>query len=188
MPGEITAKLSQLRPGDRTNWTAVMPQVYSELRRLASAHLRREQSGFALQPTELVHETFLRLIRQHRVEWQNRGHFFGVAAQLMHLVLLDWVRRNKRLKRGGPEAVQIDLHDLKSPASPAETGALKEALHHLAQLDPRQAQIVQLRYFRGLTVEETAQELGISEKTVRRDWIMARAWLHAELSDEEHEP
>jgi RNA polymerase sigma factor (TIGR02999 family) len=173
--------LSLLKAGGPEGWTALIPLVYSELRRLAYAHLRKERGGASLQPTELVHEAYLRLIRQENVDWRSRTHFFGVAAHLMRLILVDQARKDKRLKRGGPMAVKADLSAVEPQLQPPGMEALSQALDRLAQLDPRQGLIVEMRYFSGMTAEETAEALGISEKTVRRDWTVARAWLHREL-------
>ena len=187
-PGDITSELSLLESGSREGWAKVIPKVYGELRRLAAAHLRMESENHTLQPTELVHEAYLRLIRQHQVDWHSRTHFFGVAAHLMRLILVDYARRRNRAKRGGTQAWRLDLSVVDPQAKPLDLDALHQALDRLAHLDPRQSRIVELRYFGGLTIEETADALGISPKTVRRDWTVARAWLYGELRKEAREP
>jgi RNA polymerase sigma factor (TIGR02999 family) len=176
-PGAITERLARLRPDQPEVWNDLLTLVYSDLHRLASRFMRDQVSGATLQPTALVNETYLRLLRQTAVEWKGRAHFFGVAALLMRRILLDEARRRAISVRVmeqtgrtlGPSEPNIDLCLLDS------------ALTRLAQLDARQAGVVELRYFGGLTIDETASFLGVSPKTVKRDWEMARAWLHAEL-------
>ena len=150
---------------------------------MADRCLRGEDAGHSLQPTALVHEAYLRLIDQSRVEWHNRAHFFGVAAQLMRRILIDHAKTKHRAKRGGP-ARKLSLDEIADfghePA--AELVALDDALKILAEMDERKSRIVELRYFGGLTVEETAQVLGVSDKTVMRDWNLAKAWLYQELN------
>lgn len=161
----------------------LFPVVYEELRRLAAAVLRRERPGHTLQPTALVHEAFLRLadVPQHR--WRDRQHFVAVAARAMRRVLVDHARGRQALKRGVDLRIPIDDIDVASaPPGGIDLVALDEALATLASLDPRQARIVELRFFGGLTVEETALVIGASERTVKRDWQMARAWLRRELA------
>jgi RNA polymerase sigma-70 factor, ECF subfamily len=187
-PGNVTSELSLLQAGSLEGWAKFIPKVYAELRRLAAAHLNRESPYNALQPTELVHEAYLRLIRQRSVEWQSRTHFFGVAAHLMRLILVDYARRRNRAKRGGPEPWHVNISVVDPQARTLDVEALDEALDRLTKLDARQGRIVELRYFGGLTVDETAEVLGMSPKTVRRDWTVARAWLHGELRKEAHEP
>ncbi len=159
-----------------------MPVVYEELRRLAKQHLRRERPDHTLQATALVHEAYLRLVDQRAVTWQNRAHFFGVAAQLMRRILVDYARRRQAAKRGGA-ALKVSLNELVLAAEERseEVVALDEALERLAAMDPRQGRVVELRIFSGLTVEETAEVLGISPATVKREWTMARAWLSREI-------
>jgi RNA polymerase sigma factor (TIGR02999 family) len=152
---------------------------------MADHYLRGEDSGHSLQPTALVHEAYLRLIDQTKVEWHNRAHFFGVAAQMMRRILIDHAKAKHRVKRGG-SAVRVELDENANftHERAAELLALDDALHALARLDERKSRIVELRYFGGLTVEETAQVLGISDKTVMRDWSLAKAWLFRELTNE----
>lgn len=149
---------------------------------MADNYLRGEDSGHSLQPTALVHEAYLRLIDQTKVEWHNRAHFFGVAAQMMRRILIDHAKAKHRLKRGGT-AVRVELDDNLNftQERAAELIALDEALQALAAMDERKSRIVELRYFGGLSVEETAQVLGISDKTVMRDWNLAKAWLYQQL-------
>jgi RNA polymerase sigma-70 factor (ECF subfamily) len=162
-----------------------MPIVYEELRRQAARYLRREQEGHTLQTTALIHEAYVRLVDQRNVQWQNRAHFFGIAAQLMRRILVDHARAKKRVKRGGSD-VRVSLADADVAVKGQELDvvAVDEALQRLAALDEQQSRVVELRFFSGLTVEETAEVMGISKATVKRDWAMAKAWLHRELSGE----
>ena len=162
----------------------LMPLVYRELRRLAHQYLNKERAGHTLQTTDLVHEAYVRLVDQRRVHWQNQAHFFGVAAELMRRILVDRARRRKRVKRGGG-AVMVSLGKaaLVKDRSSVDLLALDEALTKLAELDERKARVVELRFFGGLEVEETAAFMKISAVTVMREWKMAKAWLHRALSD-----
>jgi RNA polymerase sigma factor (TIGR02999 family) len=160
-----------------------MPLVYEELRKLAYYYMSQERSDHTLQPTALIHEAYLRLTGQKHIEWENRAHFLGVAAQMMRRVLVDHARAHQTDKRGGRESkvpLEEDL-ELFSPEQSHELVALDEALKKLAEMSSRQSRIIELRFFGGLTIEETAEVLGISPKTVRRDWSVASAWLHREL-------
>ncbi len=161
----------------------LLPLVYQELKRLASRYLRRERSNHTLQSTALVHEAFLRLIDQDRIQWQNRAHFFGVAAQMIRRILVDYARAQKSAKRGaGAPRLSLD-EALAAGASPdLDLVALDEALGKLAAIDPEQERIVELRYFAGLSIEETAEVVGISPATVKREWAMAKAWLYQNLA------
>ncbi len=181
-PGEVTRILQACGKGDQQAFDKLMPVVYEELRRLAKQHLRRERPDHTLQATALVHEAYLRLVDQRAVTWQNRAHFFGVAAQLMRRILVDYARRRQAAKRGGA-ALKVSLNELVLAAEERseEVVALDEALERLAAMDPRQGRVVELRIFSGLTVEETAEVLGISPATVKREWTMARAWLSREI-------
>ena len=183
-PNEITEQLIAWSKGDEAALETLIPAVYQELRRMADYYLRGEDSGHSLQPTALVHEAYLRLIDQTKVEWQNRAHFFGVAAQMMRRILIDHAKAKHRVKRGGT-AVKIVLDENAhfTQERAAELLALDDALRALAIMDERKSRIVELRYFGGLTVEETAQVLGISDKTVMRDWSLAKAWLYRELTN-----
>ena len=161
---------------------ALIPIVYEELRRLAHHYMRGERAGHTLQTTALVNEAYLRLVDIERIEWRSRGHFFAMAATVMRRVLVDHARERARDKRGGG-VVFTTLAEQGITSSPAiDVLALDEALDRLADMDPQQARIVELRYFTGLTIEETAVALGISSATVKRDWTWARAWLYQRLS------
>lgn len=182
-PNEITEQLIAWSNGDEAALDALIPAVYQELRRMADYYLRGENTGHSLQPTALVHEAYMRLIDQTKVEWQNRAHFFGVAAQMMRRILVDHAKSKHRVKRGGT-APKVSLDETVSLSNEraAELVALDDALKVLNELDERKSRIVELRYFGGLTVDETAQVLGVSDKTVMRDWSLAKAWLYAQLS------
>ena len=183
-PNEITEQLIAWSKGDEAALEQLIPAVYQELRRMADHYLRGEDSGHSLQPTALVHEAYLRLIDQTKVEWQNRAHFFGVAAQMMRRILIDHAKAKHRVKRGGTAIkVMLDENVNFTQERASELLALDDALQMLSRMDERKSRIVELRYFGGLTVEETAQVLGISDKTVMRDWNLAKAWLHRELTN-----
>lgn len=178
-------------PARRTIVDNLMMQVYDELRHLAGKYLREGGAGITLQPTLLVHEAYLRMLEQRQIEWQNRSQFFLVAAQMMRRVLVDHCRSRQAKKRGG-EQFRVTLTDLLAAEAPEEIEilALDGALGTLAELDPRQASIVELRFFAGLSVEETAAALEISTATVKREWAAARAWLLVEIEGKRppHEP
>jgi RNA polymerase sigma factor (TIGR02999 family) len=161
-----------------------LPVVYAELRRQASGYLRRERAGHTLQTTALIHETYLKLIDQRAVNWQNRAHFYGIAAQAMRRILVDYARGRHREKRGGiVENLPLDAATLVSSGEKSiDLIALDEALKRLTEFDERQAQIVELRYFSGLTIEETAEILHLSPATVKSDWNVAKAWLRREIT------
>ena len=165
----------------------LMPLVYEELRRQAARFLRRERADHTLQTTALIHEAYLKLIDQREVKWQNRAHFFGIAAQAMRRILVDYARERNREKRGGAGRENLPLEEV-ALFLPAASGksvdlvALDEALTRLAEFDPRQARVVELRYFSGLSIDETAEVLGVSNPTVRRDWNLAKAWLYRQLT------
>ncbi len=178
LPGDITDRLSRLPSEGPQGWDRVVPLVYRRLRSIAAVYLRNGANAGVLQPTALVHETYLRLIRQEKVGWRDRVHFFSAAAHLMRLILLDHVRRG----RTGATVERSYLELQAVCGAQVERLAISHALDKLAVLDPRQARIVELRFFTGLTVEQTAAALGISPKTIKRDWSVARAWLHAELN------
>ena len=179
---DVTALLSQLTQGNHEASEKLIPLVYDELKRLARAYMRRERPDHTLQTTALVHEAYLRLARQQAVNWQGRSHFFGIAAQLMRRILIDHARSHLRNKRGGAmEVLPLDEAIVFSPEHSWELVKLDEALKDLSKLDARQSRIVELRFFGGLSVEETAEFLGITPKTVKRDWSVAKAWLHGEL-------
>lgn len=183
-PNSVTDLLVELTDGNDQVLEILLPIVYKELRGLANNYLRRERADHTLQPTALVHEAYLKLVDQKNVKWQNRAHFFGVAAQLMRRILVDHARKHNAEKRGGEfskeqlEEAIVVVSDEKS----FELLALDEALETLAQIDPQKSRIVELRYFGGLSVEETAEVMGISEITVKRHWKMAKAWLFGQIS------
>jgi RNA polymerase sigma factor (TIGR02999 family) len=183
---QVTQLLAKWSQGSLEAREALMPLVYNELRQLAASHLRRERSDHTLQATALVHEAYLRLVEQDHVNWQNRHHFFGAAANLMRRVLVDHARAHVAEKRGsGLPKVALTEAIVMSQEQPAELLALDESLTRLAALDPQQGRVVELRVFAGLTVEETAEILGVSTATVKRDWAVAKAWLLHEIRKEE---
>ena len=183
-PQEITGMLRQWSDGKQESLDSLLPLVYDELHRQASRFLRRERSGHTLQTTALIHEAYLKLIDQREVNWQNRAHFFGIAAQAMRRILVDHAKARHREKRGGEdenvplEAVTLAVLDARS----IDLEALDEALTQLARMDERQARIVELRYFSGLSIDETAAALRISPATVKSDWKLAKAWLYQEIT------
>ena len=176
---QVTELLAAWGGGDQAARDELMPLVYEELRRLARRFMHRERAGHTLQTSALVNEAFLRLVDQKNVRWQDRAHFFGIAARLMRQVLVDYARRRGYAKRGGDvRRVPLDEAVVVSEERAAEVVALDDALKSLAEIDPRKSQVVELRFFGGLSIEETAEVLGVSEGTVRRDWALAKAWLH----------
>ena len=180
---DVTELLAAWGRGDQQALEQLMPLVYRELRRLAHGRLGRERSGHSLQTTDLVHEAFLRMVDQQEAGWQNRSHFFAVAAQMMRRILVDYARSRRYAKRGGgAEQVELDEAMLVSSERAAEVVALDEALLRLAELDPRKSRVVELRFFGGLSIEETAEILDVSPGTVMRDWTLAKAWLQREIS------
>lgn len=183
-PQDVTRLLKDWSNGDTSALEALMPLVYDELHRLASRYLSRERPDHTLQSTALVHEAYLRLISQRDVHWQNRSHFFGVAAQMIRRILVDHARAHQAAKRGSG-AVKLSLDEaLASPENQPDLDllALDDALNRLAEIDPQQGRIVELRYFAGLSIDETAEVLHISPATVKRDWVMAKAWLFREIT------
>lgn len=179
----VTEMLKEWSEGNTRVLDNLMPVVYEELRRQASHFLRKERAGHTLQTTALIHEAYLKLIDQRAVEWQNRAHFFAIASTAMRRILVDYARERHREKRGGA-AENLPLDDalqISSKEKSIDLVALDEALTRLAEFDPRQARIVELRYFSGLDHEETAAVLGVSNATVRRDWNFAKAWLRQEI-------
>lgn len=179
-PGEVTVLLARVKSGDQDAVAELIPLVYRELRRLAGHFMRGERPGHTLEPTALVHEAYLRLVEQDEANWQNRAQFMAIAAQIMRRILLEYARRRRAAKRTAPEVA--------TPADGVEAVpweevlAVDQALERLQQLSPQQAQVAELRYFGGLSVEETAEVLSVSPRTVKRDWAAAKAWLHAHLS------
>ncbi|HEV7473883.1 MAG TPA: sigma-70 family RNA polymerase sigma factor [Pyrinomonadaceae bacterium] len=185
---EVTQLLQQWSEGDVTAIDKLIPLIYDELRRQAANYMRRERPGQSLQTTALVHEAYLRLVDQRAVEWQNRNHFFGIAAKLMRRILVDHARQHQAVKRGGTELKLLPLDDAATALAGEEIDlvALDEALTRLALLDEQQSRVVELRFFSGLSVEETAEVLGVSTRSVKREWRSAKAWLRTELSKGEH--
>jgi len=184
-PNEITDRLIAWGAGDRAAFDQLLPIVYQELRRMAGNYLRRENPGHTLQPTALVHEAWLRLIDQARVDWRNRGQFFGVAAQMMRRILVDHAKSKHREKRGG-DAARLSLDEVinLSRERAADLLALDDALGELTRVDERKSRVVELRYFGGFSVEETARILEVSPETVMRDWKLAKAWLYQQIKRE----
>jgi RNA polymerase sigma factor (TIGR02999 family) len=178
LPGDVTRLFEALASDDRAVVPEVLPLLYEELRGLAALYLRRERAHHTLQPTALVHEAYLRLMTQERVAWKNRAHVVGIAGRLMRRVLVDHARARHAAKRGGHETrVALEDVDAADKMPDVEILDLDRALHKLAAFDARQSQIVELRYFGGLSVEEVAEVLSLSPATVKREWQMARAWL-----------
>ena len=178
---DLTALLRDASEGDQTALDRLMPLVYGELRKIAASYLRQERKDHTLQPTALVHEAYLRLTHQKDVAWQNRAHFYGIAAQMMRRILVDHARKRQAAKRDA-SAWKVATAEVDGGAESApELLALDRALEELEKIDPQQAKIVELRFFGGLTVEETAEVAGISPRTVKREWRTAKAWLRREI-------
>ena len=198
-PADVTTLLQRWSEGDRSALDRLLPLIHTELRRIAAQQLSGERDGHTLVPTALVNELFLKLVDQRRAAWDNRAHFFAVAAQLMRRILVDYARSRQADKRGG-SVTRLSLEDLaddgavqhppdvRGAAAAADVLAIDQALERLAQLDPDQARIVELRFFAGLTVDETAHVLQRSARTVKREWRLARAWLYRELRSERPGP
>ena len=182
-PKEVTQLLIAWSNGEEDALEKLVPLIYDELRRIARRYMKREPAGHTLQTTALVNEAYLRLIEQKGMKWRNRAHFFAISAQLMRRILVSMARARHANKRGG-EARQVSLDEalVISEERAAELVALDEAMNELAALDPRRSRVVELRYFGGLSVEETAEVLNISPETVMRDWKRAKAWLYTELN------
>jgi len=182
-PQGITQLLERWSEGDEKALDQLMPLVYAELHRLAGAYLRRERRGQTLQPTELVNEAYLKLIDQRSARWQNRAQFYGVAAQLMRRILVDHARAHYATKRGG-DRINVSLKNIGAfgEQPDADLLALHDVLNRLAEIDPDQSRIVELRFFGGLTIEETAEVMHVSHSTVEREWKIAKAWLKRELT------
>ncbi len=180
--GEVTKLLAELKSGKPEAQAKLIPLVYQHLHRLAASYMRRERPDHTLQATALVHEAYMRLVSQGETDWQDRAHFFGIAAHLMRQILVEHARARQAGKRGSAvEKLALDQALEFTPARSRELVELDNALESLEQIDPRQARVVELRFFGGLTVEETAEVLGIAPRTVKRDWRVARAWLHGEI-------
>ena len=186
-PGDVTVLLARMRSGHRDALDQLLPLVYNELRRLAARYMEQERSGHTLQPTALVHEAYLKLTHQDRANWQNRAQFMGVAGQLMRRILVDHARKRRAAKRSGP-FVTLDESAANQQADvsrPEEILAVHLTLERLERLDPQQGRLVELRYFAGLSAEETAEAMGLPLRTVEREWTTAKAWLRAQLAGEE---
>lgn len=181
--GKITQLLGRFRQGDRQAEGELLPAVYGELRRLAQNSLKRERHNHTLSPSALVHEAYLRLAGSEQPDWQDRVHFFAVAARVMRQVLVDYARRRQAYKRGASfEKINVDKELAFAEGKSAELLALDEVLDRLEKQDERQSRIVEMKFFAGLTFEEIADILGVSSRTVKREWTMARAWLHREVA------
>jgi RNA polymerase sigma factor (TIGR02999 family) len=187
-PNNVTQMLHDWSNGDREVVDKLIPVVYDELRRQAARYLRRERPGHTLQTTALIHEAYIRLIDQKNVRWQNRAHFYAISAQLMRRILVDHARSRQAAKRGGND-IKLPLEEamVASDEREVDVVALDEALERLAVIDPQQSRVVELKFFSGLSVEETAEVLGVSPRTVKRDWNVAKAWLRREISEGEGE-
>jgi RNA polymerase sigma factor (TIGR02999 family) len=184
-PQEVTQLLVDWGNGNQAALDRLMPVVYTELRQLAHRYMRRERPGHTMQTTALIHEAYLRLVDQNQVRWQHQAHFFGIAARLMRQILIEHARSRTRAKRGGGVGtISLDEAAIVSQARATALLALDDALERLATIDPRKSQVVELRFFGGLSVEEAAQVLNIAPNTVLRDWRMAKAWLRREISNE----
>jgi RNA polymerase sigma factor (TIGR02999 family) len=184
-PQDVTQLLLAWNDGDHVARDELMSVVYQELRRLAHHYMKRESPGHTLQTSGLVNEAFLRLVDQRDVQWRNRAHFFGIAAQMMRRILVDYARSRRYAKRGGGiPNLSLDEALIVSDERTAEVVALDETLQRLAEIDPRKSRIVELRFFGGLSIEETAEVLAVSPGTVMRDWTLAKAWLRREMSRE----
>ena len=183
-PEDVTQLLVAWRNGDLQARDELMPLVYQELHRLAHHYMSRERPGHTLQTSALVNEAFLRLTHQRDVQWQNRAHFVGIAGQMMRRILVDYARKRGYAKRGGGACqVSLDEEFIVSEKRSADVVALDDALQSLARLDERKSRLVELRFFGGLSIEETAEVLGVSPGTVMRDWTLAKAWLRREMSE-----
>lgn len=180
---QVTRLLAQWQDGNQAALDALMPLVYDELHRRASGYMRSENAGHTLQPTALIHEAYLRLVGQQQATWKDRAHFFAVTSQIIRHILVDHARARGRLKRGGP-AFRVTMVEDMAVSEPdgIDLVGLDTALDRLAALDPRQARIVELRFFGGLSIEETSEAMKVSPATVKREWTMARAWLYRELT------
>jgi RNA polymerase sigma factor (TIGR02999 family) len=182
---EVTDLLNDWSNGDQEALNRLMPLVYAELRRLASRYLRHERPGHTLQTTALVHEAYLKLVDQKNASWENRVQFFAAAAKVMRHILVDYARSRRAFKRGGDYCrLSLDEAVISSKEKDPDLLTLNEALNNLAAIDSQQSRVVELRVFGGLTVEETAEALGVSPRTVKREWSMAKAWLHKQIKDQ----
>ena len=180
--GDISQLLRAWSDGDQSALARLPPIVYDELRRLARRYMKRERPGHSLQTTALVNEAYMRLVDYERMHWQNRAHFFAVSAQLMRRILVEHARRHNLKRGGGVQHVSLEETALLGVDQDADLVALNDAMNALARIDPRKVQVVEMRFFGGLSVEETGEVLKVSPKTVKRDWRAARAWLYRELT------
>jgi len=183
-PSEVTQLLIDWSGGDQAAFEKLVPLVHAELRRVARRYMIGERAGHTLQATALVNEAYLRLVDQNRIRWQNRAHFFAISAQMMRRILVDHARKRRYAKRGGKDAIKVSLTEAGelTEERSADVTALDDALNLLAELDRQQSQVVELRFFGGLTNEETAEVLGVSHAMVKREWATAKAWLYREMS------
>jgi RNA polymerase sigma factor (TIGR02999 family) len=181
-PGDVTTLLRLVKAGDSAAESQLLELVYPQLRTIARRYMRRERTGHTLQPTALVNEVYLQLIGQMEKEWQNRSHFYAVAAQSMRRILVDYARQRKAAKREGNRQ-RVELTDALAISADRldEILAIDEALQRLAEFDPRRSKVVEMRFFGGMTEDEVAEVLGVGTRTVKRDWNVAKAWLHGEL-------
>jgi RNA polymerase sigma factor (TIGR02999 family) len=182
-PHDLTALLIQWSDGNEEALKDLMPLVYGQLRRVAAGHLRRERPNHTLESAAVVNEAYLRLVDQRKVHWQNRAHFFGIAARIMREILVEHARSRHTAKRGGVERLGIDEAVDQAQHRGVDLIALDEALSALEKLDPQKNRVVELRFFGGLSIEETAEVLGLSAATVKRYWVVAKGWLHREVSE-----
>jgi len=189
-PSEVTQLLIEWSSGDQAAFEKLVPLVHAELRRVARRYMVGERAAHTLQATALVNEAYLRLVDQNRIAWQGRAHFFAISAQMMRRILVDHARKRRYAKRGGEHALRVTLTDAVglTDERAADVTALDDALKLLAQLDQRQSQVVELRFFGGLTNEETAEVLDLSLATIKREWATAKAWLYREMSSTTGEP
>jgi RNA polymerase sigma factor (TIGR02999 family) len=186
MTTEVTQILQQLADGDKHAADALLPHVYEQLRHIARRRMNAERPDHTLQATALVHEAYARLVGNEELTWDGRGHFFAAAAEAMRRILIEHARGRERVKRGGPKRVHLPISvvDLAATENPEEILSVDEAICRLSKQDPRMGEVVRLRFFAGLTEKETAEVLGVTDRTVRRDWTLARAWLQRELTRE----
>jgi RNA polymerase sigma-70 factor, ECF subfamily len=184
-PGDVTLLLAQMRTGRRDALDRLLPLIYDELRSLAGRYMQQERAGHTLQPTALVHEAYLRLTHQDRADWRNRAQFMGVAGQLMRRILVDHARKRCAAKRGGPMTTldESGARQIADVSRPEEILAIHLTLERLERLDPQQGKLVELRYFVGLSAEETAEAMELPLRTVEREWTTAKAWLRAQLAE-----
>jgi RNA polymerase sigma factor (TIGR02999 family) len=178
----VTELLGQWRSGNPLALESLLPLVYEELRQMAHRYLRKERPGHTLQSTALVHEAFIRLVKQSGATFENRAHFFAISAGLMRQILVEYARSRATAKRDGGKRLDIEASVLQAKSPAVDVVALDDALKELATLDPQQSKVVEMRFFGGLSIEETARVLQISPATVKRDWVMAKVWLHRQMS------